>query len=137
MSALTGAAAGPRRLVLGVAIGSLSLAALMGIVALLSGGRFGPTQVQVLLTTVTVGCAAIALLCNLAVLDDRWRRVGLVGGWVTLVPAVVALVLIWRDWGGAPDALVKTFLVGLVVALLFAQASLLLAAAGARRGWVL
>ena len=137
MAGSGGALAAPRRVVLAVAIGSFSLAALMGIIALLGGGAFGETEVQVLLTTVTAGCAAIALLCNLAVLDDPWRWVGTVGGFAASLPTAVALVLIWHDWNGASDALFRTFFLGLAVALLFAQASLLLSAAGHRGGWIL
>ena len=49
-----------------ITIGSFSLAALIGIVALLGGGDFGETEGRVLLTTLLVGVVSIAVLCYLA-----------------------------------------------------------------------
>jgi len=47
-----------RRVVTTLTIGSFSVAALMGIVALLGGGDFGENEARVLLTTLTVSLAA-------------------------------------------------------------------------------
>ena len=132
-----GWARSPRRIVLGIAIGSFAIAALMGIAALLGIGALGESEARVLLTTVVAGCSSIAVLCNLAVAESRWRPVGVVGGLATLLPVITALVMIWTDWDDVPAGLVKAFFVGLVGALLFAQASLLLDVAGERGGWVL
>lgn len=126
----------PVRAILAIAIASFSLAALMGIVALF-GGDFGETQARVVLTTLIVGCTSMAVLCFLATADTRWRWVGLVGGCVTAVPTLTALMLTWRDWDHVPQGLVQTFFVGLVVALTLAQVSLLLALAGRAVPWLL
>ena len=58
---------GFRRIVVILVIGSFSVAALLGIIALLGGGELGETEGKVLLTTVIVGVESIAVLCYLAV----------------------------------------------------------------------
>jgi len=50
-----------RRLILAATIGSFSIAALMGVVALLGGG-FGDDQWRVLTTTLVAGFASVAVL---------------------------------------------------------------------------
>lgn len=122
-----------RRLVVATTIGSFSLAALMGILALLGGGDFGETQTRVLLTTLVVGLTSVAVLCYLATLDGPFRWVGALGGAVVVVPLLTSLSLIWADDSFSDsDGLWKAFGVGVVVAATLAQASLLLALAGAR-----
>ena len=86
-----------RRLVVTLVIGSFSVAALLGIIALLGGGELGETEGRVLLTTVIVGVESIAVLCYLAVAGKRSALVGLAGGVVSLVPFSLAL---WLTWGG-------------------------------------
>ena len=117
-----------RRWIVRVTIGSFSLAALLGIVALLGGGDFGETEGQILLTTLLVGVVSIAVLCYLTTAGRRSQPVGIAGGVVVLVPLVTGLLLIWADGGGGLDeALVKTFAVGGIVAATLAQTCLLLA----------
>lgn len=125
-------AAPVRRVVIWLTLGSFSIAALMGIVALLSGGAFGEREGQILLTTLVVGCTSVAMLCYLATAGTRFQVVGAVGGAAALLPATIALLLIWDSstWDG--DAVVKAFVVGLIVALTLAQLSLLLGVAGDR-----
>lgn len=123
-----------RRVVATLTIGSFSIAALMGIVALLSGGEFGEGEAKVLLTTLIVGSASICMLCYLATADTRWARVGLVGSVVLVVPVATALMLVWQEWGGEPEGLLKTFGIGVVAAITIAQICLLLSLAGARPG---
>ena len=67
-----------RRIVVTLVIGSFSVAALLGIIALLGGGELGETEGRVLLTTVIVGVESIAVLCYLAVAGHRdvVRRAG-------------------------------------------------------------
>ena len=115
-------------------IGSFSAAALLGVVALLSGGAFGRTESRVLLTTLLVGIASVAVLCYLATAGTPAQVVGVAGGVVLVVPVVAALVQIWSDLGpDASDLVGRTFGVGTIMAATLAQASLLLALGGRSR----
>ncbi|WP_457254202.1 hypothetical protein [Pedococcus sp. P5_B7] len=117
-----------RRWIVRVTIGSFSLAALLGIIALLGGGDFGETEGQVLLTTLLVGVVSIAVLCYLTTAGRRSQPVGVAGGVVVLVPLVTGLLLIWLDsHDGLDEAWVKTFAIGAIVAATLAQTCLLLA----------
>lgn len=128
-----------RRIVVWLTIGSFSIAALMGIVALLGGGAFGRREGQVLLTTLVVGVTSVAMLCYLATAGSRFQTVGVVGGVVVLVPATQALLLVWDEGSWDTEAFFKVFSTGLTVAATLAQLALLLAVAGDRRRlrWVL
>ncbi|MCX6397137.1 MAG: hypothetical protein NTV23_11670 [Propionibacteriales bacterium] len=127
-----------RRIVASLTIGSFSVAALMGIVALLGSGDFGDDQARVLLTTLIVGSASICVLCYLATAGTRWVAVGVLGGIVAVLPVSTALVLVWRHWDGNDvDGLLRAFGIGVVLALTLAQLCLLLALAGARPGLAL
>ena len=75
------------RLVTTLVIGSFSVAALLGIIALLGGGELGETEGHVLLTTVIVGVESIAMLCYLAVSGRPTAIVGLVGAWCRSSPS--------------------------------------------------
>lgn len=122
-----------RRAVLITTIGSFTIAALMGVAALLGGGEFGETEGRILMTTLVIGCASILILCDLASGLTPYRLVGALGAVAVLVPLGTALMLIWSDWDDLPgEATWKTFGVGLVVAATLAQASLLLALAWKR-----
>lgn len=123
-----------RRLVLYAVIGSFSLAALMGVVALLAGGAFGETEGRILSTTLVIGLGSLAVLCCFATLDTRFQAVGVVGALSVLVPVVAALYLVWGHWDEDPGTtLLRVLGVGSTVAGTFAQVCLLLAAAGAAR----
>lgn len=123
-----------RRVAATLTIGSFTIAALMGIYALLGAGDFGETEARILLTTLVVGCTSICVLCYLATAGTRWAAVGAFGGFTAILPTVTALVLVWSDWdGGDAEPLVQTFGVGVVVAVTFAQVCLLLVLAGQRR----
>ena len=120
-----------RRFVVSAVIGSFSLAALMGIVALLSPGRFGDTEARVLGTTASVGVESVAALCYLSVSGRRrWAWLGVAGAAVSLVALTSLLITIW---GSVNDGVGRTFASSAVVAATLAQASLLIALA-ARRG---
>jgi hypothetical protein len=121
-----------RRLAATLTIGSFSIAALMGIAALLGGGSFGESEGRVLLTTLVVGCASICMLCYLATAGTRWSPVGGIGAVVLLLPTVTALVLVWGDWDSHGEGLWKSYGIGVVGAVTLAQICLLLALAGAR-----
>ena len=121
-----------RKLVVWLVIASFSIAALMGIVALLGGGDFGETEGQILLTTVIVGLESIAVLCYLAVSGRPTWLVGIVGGLVSLVPFGIALALTWGGYDG-DNPVWDTFGVSVTIAASLAQVCLLLALAGRRR----
>lgn len=117
-----------RTMIARVTIGSFSLAAALGVVALVGGGAFGSIEGRVLLTTLLVGVVSVAVLCQLLVAGTHYQGVGVAGGVVTLVPLVSGLFLIWYDYEtDVPEALARTFGVGAVLAVTLAQASLLLA----------
>ncbi len=123
-----------RRVAATLTIGSFSVAALMGIAALLGGGAFDEGEGRILLTTLVVGCASICMLCYLATTGTRWGAVGVVGAVALVLPVTTALMLVWSDGDGVPEELLKAFGSGVVVAVTLAQVCLLLGVAGARRG---
>lgn len=112
---------------------SFSLAAVVGIIALLSGD-FGETQGRIILTTLLMGATSITALCHLAIADRAMRIVGFVGLGASAVTLITGLVLIWRDWSdpGLEDWF-KVFAVAGILAVSFAHANLLLLLAGRRR----
>ncbi|MGA9102653.1 CopG family transcriptional regulator [Aeromicrobium sp.] len=115
-----------RRFVTTLVIGSFSVAALLGIIALLGGGELGETEGKVLLTTVIVGVESIAVLCYLAVAGKASALIGLAGGLISLVPFGIALALTWGGYDG--DAPVwDVFGVSVTIAATMAHACLLLA----------
>lgn len=117
-----------RTLIVRVTIGAFSLAALLGIVALVGGRAFGSVEGRILLTTLLVGVVSVLVLCYLLTAGTRYQPVGVVGGAIVVVPLVTALFLVWYDYEtDPPDALGRTFGVGAVAAVTLAQASLLLA----------
>jgi hypothetical protein len=114
-----------RRLVAALVIGSFSIAALFGIIALIGGGELGETEGRVLLTTVIVGVESIAMLCYLSVASRRTALVGLLGGLTSLLPFGLAL---WFTWAESDSTVLwQTFGVGVTIAATLAQACLLLA----------
>ncbi|HEY1116172.1 MAG TPA: hypothetical protein VGE43_00615, partial [Acidimicrobiales bacterium] len=119
-----------RRLVVTLVIGSFSVAALLGVLALLGGGDFGETEGRVMLTTVIVGVESTVVLCLLALAGHRWAPLGLAGGVASLVATGAALTLTWADFAWDSDvweALWKTFGVSAILAGTAAQLSLLIA----------
>ncbi|MCZ4500016.1 MAG: hypothetical protein JWQ74_2571 [Marmoricola sp.] len=121
-----------RRIAAASTIGSFSLAALMGILALLGAGGFGDQEGRVLLTTLVVGCTSICVLCYLATAGTPWVGVGVLGSVVVVLPTVTSLFLLWSDWDGDAEGLLKAFGIGVVGAVTLAQVCLLLALAGPR-----
>jgi len=114
-----------RRVVLAVTITSFSIAALMGIAALL-GGEFGDTSARILLTTVVVGCASVLTLACLVPFETRWMAVSVTGFLVTLATATLALLITWVDSEGWGEGMLQTLGVGITLALTLAQVCLLL-----------
>lgn len=112
---------------------SFSLAAVVGIIALLSGD-FGETQGKIVLTTLLLGATSITALCHLAVADRAMRLMGFVGLAASAVALISGLVLIWRDWSTTDiDDWLKVFAVAGILAVSFSHANLLLLLAGRRR----
>ncbi|MCA1942715.1 MAG: hypothetical protein LDL15_03835, partial [Yonghaparkia sp.] len=112
---------------------SFSLAALVGIIALL-GGDFGETQGRIILTTLLMGATSITALCHLAIADRAMRVVGFVGLAASSVALVTGLVLIWRNWNDPGfDEWFRVFATAGVLAVSFAHANLILLLAGRRR----
>lgn len=112
---------------------SFSLAALVGIIALLSGD-FGETQGKIVLTTLLLGATSITALCHLAIADRAMRVVGFLGLAASAAALISGLVLIWRDWSTDETYdWFKIFAVAGVLAVSFAHANLLLLLAGRRR----
>lgn len=125
---LTSRAVAVRTVVVRTTVSAFSLAALMGVVALMAGGAFGATEGRILLTTLLVGVASVLTLCYLVPLGTPPRWVGVTGGALLVWPVLAALLMIWRDYETAPsEAVWKSFGVGAIWAATFAQASLLLA----------
>ena len=120
-----------RRVTLFLTIGSFSIAALLGVLALLAGGEFGEGQARVLVTTVCVGVASVLTLSYLATVDRPFRLVGLLGGLAAVPTLVLSLLLVWTEIGddSSGELVWKAFGVGSVVSLTLAQAALLLVVA--------
>ncbi|WP_372735218.1 hypothetical protein [Nocardioides sp.] len=125
-----------RRLALFVTIGSFSIAALLGVLALLSGGDFGETEGRILLTTLLVGVTSIAVLCYLATAESRFGVVGVVGAVCAIPTLVCGLALIWGDPDFESDALLRAFGVGATLSATLAQVSLLLVLAASAPRYV-
>jgi hypothetical protein len=127
MTITTSATAGSlRRPVLVVTITTFTLAALMGVVALLAGGSFGQTEAQVLLTTLLIGTSSVCVLCYLATGGTPYAAVGVIGGLLLVLPVTTGLSLIW---GAHDDTWAKAFGVGCVLAATAAHVAMLLALA--------
>lgn len=124
----TNALRGLRRAAIIVIIVSLAAAALVGIVTVLAGD-FGEVQGKILLTTLLLAGFSITSLCHLAVVGRSLRIVGFVGIGTSLVAFAAGAMLIWRDWeiwSDPSELVLKSFLVGSILAASLAQANLLL-----------
>ncbi len=115
-----------RTIIIRLTIGSFSIAALMGIFALLKGGEFSETQGNVLMTTLLVGVVSIAILCYLTTAGTPSQPVGILGGIVVPIPTVLCLVLIWFNDGTGNDWLWKALGVSTTLAVSLAHVCLLL-----------
>jgi hypothetical protein len=122
-----------RRVVLAVTISSFSVAALMGIAALLGADIFSETSLKVLATTVVVGSASVVALCCVAVVGGRFHPVGLLGILVAAGTAALALTLVWTASETLWNHVDEPFRVAVAASLTLAQVCLLLGVAGARR----
>lgn len=123
---------GVRRAAIIAIVASLAVAALLGIIALLSG-EFGDTQARILGTTLTIAAFGTTALCHLAVVARPVRVVGYVGIAASVAAAGCALVLIWGElsWEQTEPVL-KGLFVSIIVAVSLAQTNLLLLLSGRR-----
>jgi hypothetical protein len=122
-----------RHVVVALTIGSFSIAALIGIAALLGAGDLGTPELRILGTTVLMGCSSMVVLCYLAPSGTPYAALGGLGGVADAIAVATALLLIWGSWdSGDGGPLLKTFGVATVVALSLAQVSLLAALAWRR-----
>lgn len=112
-----------RRISLITVIAAFSIAAVMGIAALLIG-EFGDLQLRVLLTTVAVGLEAAAVLCYATPTQRRYVELGVAGFVVSLLPFFLGLTLIWNE-SFANDLTTDLLLTSMVVAATIAQICLL------------
>jgi hypothetical protein len=115
-----------RRAALFLTIGSFSIAALLGVLALLSGGDFGEGEIEVLVTTLCVGVTSVLALCYLATADTAYRWVGGVGALVAVPTLALALALTWTDAAQDSESAWQVFGIGSILSLTLAQVSLLL-----------
>lgn len=123
-----------RRLALFVTIGSFSVAAFMGVLALVGGGDFGEGEARVLLTTLLVGVTSIAVLCYLATAGTAYSLVGALGAACAIPTLLIGLVLVWSDdWS---EGMGQAFGVGTTVSASLAQVSLLLVLASSAAAYV-
>jgi hypothetical protein len=115
-----------RRLVVTLTIGSFSIAALMGIIALLGADVFGDTGARVLGTTFVVGCSSMVVLCCLGTSGSRYRWFGALGAAFDAVAVVTALWMLWGPGTHDSEPVWRTFGVAVVGAVTLAQVCLLL-----------
>ncbi len=126
---------GVRRSAVIAAIVSVSVAAIVGILALL-GGTFGAAQIQIIFTTLLVTGFSVTVLCHLAVAGRPVRLVGFVGIGVSVVALVLGFLLIWAVWGTGTSEVFRLlgwFTASAILAVSLAHANLLLLLAGRRR----
>lgn len=119
-----------QKLSLRLTITAFALAAIIGIGALLLGD-FGDLQARILLTTVSIGLASLAMMCYLAPKQKLFIQLGIIGAIAAIVTLAAALFLIWADyvWNDfiAYDLIFKYFAVMLTVSATIAQICLLAA----------
>lgn len=121
---------GIRRTAIIVLIAAVTIAAVLGILALVTG-EFGETQGKVLGTTATIAAFSTLALCHLTQFSRPLRVVGWAGLIASVLAAVPPLVLIWSDWSFFDDTgwlefWWKSFGVLAILATSLAQANLLL-----------
>ncbi|MFV0372532.1 hypothetical protein [Microbacterium sp.] len=112
-----------RRVFVWAVIVSFALAALLGVIVLISG-EMDDTAGRVLGTTTCVGFFSVAALCCVGVLSAPARAVGGAGIAVAAATAVGVIVLIWDGADG--ESFVNALLSGVVLTAALTVSSLLL-----------
>ena len=114
-----------RRTLMGVLLLCLSLGAITGIIALLSR-EIGEIKIRILMTTLSLGVYSATGLCCLAVSELRpWSWFGRIGVVLSMAAALFAIATNWLDFRDAKTIFQFRF-VGLIIAIAFAHASLLM-----------
>jgi hypothetical protein len=124
---------GARRVTIIGVIVSVSLAAVIAIISVITGDL--SRQASIILTTLLVTGFGLTMLCHLAVAGRPVRVVGFVGMVASAVTLVLGLLLIWSDRLLDSDLSVdvwRWFGVSVILAVSLAQANLLLLLAGRR-----
>ena len=107
-----------------VLIASLSIAAVMAIVVVLTGD-LGDTEAQILLTTVTAAAFSLTGMgASARFYRGSWTWVGAAGIAASALALVLALVFIWGELDTEP--FLRTFGVAVILATALAYASVLL-----------
>jgi hypothetical protein len=129
---------GARRLAVIVIIVSVSIAAAVGIITVLTSD-FGEIPARILGTTSLVAGLSITALCHLAIVGRHVRSMGYVGLAASLIAFVGGVVLIWGlgdNWtenAAAQDIWLKIFAGAGLLAIFLAQSNLLLLLSSRRR----
>uniref|UniRef100_UPI00193ACC20 hypothetical protein n=1 Tax=Agromyces humi TaxID=1766800 RepID=UPI00193ACC20 len=124
---------GARRITIIGVIVSVSLAAVVAIISVITGDL--SRQSTIILTTLLVTGFGLTMLCHLGVAGRPVRIVGFVGIGVSTVALVLGLMLIWWTWLLNSDFAVdvwRWFGVSVILAVSLAHANLLLLLAGRR-----
>lgn len=115
-----------KRISIQILIGSLLLAAVLAIYALLSGD-LGEIELRILLTTVIMTGFSISLLAHAPILTQpKIRSVALAGITLSSVSFLMGLLLIWAEATSWGDEFIKTVVITTIVAIAATHASLLL-----------
>lgn len=115
---------GLRRAAIIGAIASLSIAAIVGIVMLLTGD-WGDTQSRIMGTTLIIGAFSILALADLAIAGRRTRWVGWIGAAIAAGTGMLGILMVWGALDDWRDAF-TWFLTGIVLSIALAQSCMLL-----------
>lgn len=102
-----------RRWIVRVIVVAFSVAALLGVIVVLAGGRFGEVEGRVLATTCLMGAIGVAFLCFLSTAGRRWWFLGAAGAAVAAIPSAILLWMIWAD-GSPSSGVLRALAIGLV-----------------------
>ncbi|MDN3495533.1 hypothetical protein QL996_06310 [Planococcus sp. APC 4015] len=120
-----------RRVIVAVIVVSFALAAIGGIVVLLSGS-LDETAGRVLGTTAVIGAFSVAVLCCAALAGRRLQTFGMLGAAVSVLAAILS---IWAIWSGGylGDGFYQSLSTAIAATAAFSLASLLLLLADRRQ----
>lgn len=124
-----------RRIAIVTTIVSFSVAAFLGILAILTVAPYGDAYFKVMGTTFVVGVLGLAMLCYAAVAGRPTQLLGAAGALFAVYPFVVSLIMIWEisDWWDA-EAIWRSYFTTLTIAATLAQVCLLLSLLDRRTG---
>lgn len=112
-----------RKLSLKIFLGFLGLTATIAIISVLSG-EFGETQVEVLLTSLTISAASVcSMSCAAFIEKKKLKKVGFIGIALSVISAALLITAMWLDIDN--EMYGKTTITFCVAAVAFAHAFLL------------